>query len=623
MTDTASTDTTSVPLNKLVAWQGNVRKTGQGKALDELAASIAAHGLLQSLVVRKDKRNRYAVVAGHRRLLALTSLAEAGTIAADTGIPCHVIAGDANPTEISLAENAVREQMHPADEFEAFLALIEDGMRPADIAARFGVTESVVQQRLKLARVSPVIIEAYRKGELTLAHVMAFAAADDHGAQETAWEEMSDWQLEDPNTIREALTENEVTAKDRRVKFVTLKAYEKAGGAVRRDLFAQGEDGVFIQDIVLLESLLARKLEKAAKAVKEEGFKWIETRASFDHSEWAKCARRHPEPAPLSPDLQAELELLTKEYEALNNDDEGEDNPRLEEITARIEEIEDREENWTPETLAIAGAIVSIGYDGKAQIHRGYVKPEDLPKKTGRGRDAGSTEDSTGIPDEGAPGLSASLTESLTLHRTAALGAELMSRADIALAALVHTIAAQLFLHDASDDSCFVVRAPGYRLRGIEGTKASAVIATAEEKWGSVIPGTTDALWTWCLEQDRDTLLDLLAFCMARSVNAVQGKADRPGQNRLAHADRLAQSLGLDMKNWFTPTAENYFGRIAKTGILAAIREAKGEPAPAWEKAKKADLAAIAEREIAPIGWLPRILRSPADESDEAMADAA
>jgi ParB family chromosome partitioning protein len=103
----------------------------------------------------------------------------------------------------------------------------------------------------------------------------------------------------------------------------------------------------------------------------------------------------------------------------------------------------------------------------------------------------------------------------------------------------------------------------------------------------------------------------------------VQGKVDRPGQNRLAHADRLAQRLGLDMKNWFTPTAENYFGKIAKTGILAAIREAKGEPAPAWEKAKKADLAVIAEREIAATGWLPKILRGPADDENAAVKDAA
>ena len=159
---TATTNTDAIPLNKLAAWDGNVRKTGADTGLAELSASIAAHGLLQSLVVRKDRKGKYAVVAGRRRLLALASLAEAGTIAADMPVPCSVIAGDANATEISLVENTLRTQMHPADEFDAFLALMEGGMRAADIAARFGVTETVIQRRLRLARVSPVIIAAYR-----------------------------------------------------------------------------------------------------------------------------------------------------------------------------------------------------------------------------------------------------------------------------------------------------------------------------------------------------------------------------------------------------------------------------------------------------------------------------
>ena len=149
------TDTISIPLNKLLAWEGNVRKTDPGKGIDELAASIFAHGLLQSLVVRKDKRGKYAVVAGRRRLLALESLVESGSMKPQTPIPCQVLDDGADATEISLAENVVREAMHPADEFEAFKALIEKGMPVADVAARFGVTETVVQKRLKLAQCEP------------------------------------------------------------------------------------------------------------------------------------------------------------------------------------------------------------------------------------------------------------------------------------------------------------------------------------------------------------------------------------------------------------------------------------------------------------------------------------
>ena len=101
-----------------------------------MAASIYPHGLLQSLVARKDKPGKYAVVARRRRLLALESLAESGSMKAQTPIPCHVLDDEADATEISLAENVQREPMHPADEFDAFKALIDKGMPPADVAAR-------------------------------------------------------------------------------------------------------------------------------------------------------------------------------------------------------------------------------------------------------------------------------------------------------------------------------------------------------------------------------------------------------------------------------------------------------------------------------------------------------
>lgn len=123
--------------------------------MQELAASIAAPGLLQSLVVRKAKKGKFAVVAGGRRLSALRLLADAGKIEADYAVPCHLLDGAADAAEISLAENSVREPMHPADEFEAFRSLVDGGMSEADVAARFGVTEAVVSRRLRLARVSP------------------------------------------------------------------------------------------------------------------------------------------------------------------------------------------------------------------------------------------------------------------------------------------------------------------------------------------------------------------------------------------------------------------------------------------------------------------------------------
>src|SRR5947207_6442215 len=117
-----------IPLNKLVLWTGNVRKTGLETGLDELAASIAAHGLLNPLTVRKAAKGKYAVIAGQRRFRAMRKLVEAGTIDKAAAISCTVRSDDEhNAAELSLAENVVRVAMHPADQFEAWRGLIDKG----------------------------------------------------------------------------------------------------------------------------------------------------------------------------------------------------------------------------------------------------------------------------------------------------------------------------------------------------------------------------------------------------------------------------------------------------------------------------------------------------------------
>jgi ParB family chromosome partitioning protein len=413
----------SIPLNKLVAWNGNVRKTaGADTSLGELAASIAAHGLLQSLVVRKHKGGKYAVVARGRRLAALQWLAESGRVANDHAVSCSVVADDADASEISLAENTVREDMHPADEFEAFRDLVDRGTPVPDIAARFGVTDTVVLQRLRLARVSPVIIRAYRDGKTSLACVMAFAVTDDHQAQEQLWKSAPEYVRTSAREIRDYLTDHEITAGDRRVKFVTLKSYEKAGGSLRRDLFSEGADGIFIDDVALLDKLVAAKLEKAAKAVASEGWKWVEVRSAYDYTEWSECEHLEPELAPLPAELATELAALEAEFAKLDgewNAVEDDDAPypeRLNEIGERIDEINNgREDTWSTEQLSIAGAVVALGQDGKADIRRAYVLPADLPEQPAAEETANGGE----TPEANPSGLSATLVENLTLHRTA------------------------------------------------------------------------------------------------------------------------------------------------------------------------------------------------------------
>jgi ParB family chromosome partitioning protein len=618
------TDTNQIPLNKLTAWDGNVRKTASEAGIEELAASISAHGLLQSLVVRKESRGRYAVIAGRRRYLALKALADAGKITDSTPVSCHIIADGADPAEISLAENVVREPMHPADEFEAFRHLIDNGTPVADVAARFGVTETVVAKRLRLGRVSPAILASYRLGALSLDQVQAFTVSDDHAAQEQVLESLTQWHG-DPDDIRDALTQDEIPATDKRVRFVTLRAYEKAGGGIRKDLFCEGDRGIFVMDPVLLNSLAVKKLEKAAKAIRSEGWKWVEIQMDRDFEAGSKLQRRYPEAVPLPDDLAAELAVLEREADAFHelDDLDDEQQARFDVVTTRIDEINDRESVFSPEVIAIAGAIVSLGSNGEPDITRGYIRPEDLKAAKAQRADDPDGEDDAG-PETSAvrPALSTGLTEELTAHKSAAISALLAATPDIALAAIVHTLAGDA-LYGYGVESCLRITSRSASLPKALQQASMCVgvdaLARTRAVWAGKIPAAAEDFWRWCLAQERDTLLQLLAFAVATTVDVIQAKH---GSAEIEHGNALANALDLDLAQWFTPTAANYFGRVSKEAILSALQEAKGvAPAPAWLKLKRSDLSALAEREIAGTGWLPRLLRF--DSPDEDLEQAA
>jgi ParB family chromosome partitioning protein len=489
--------------------------------------------------------------------------------------------------------------MHPADQFAAFRDLIDAGSSVADVAARFGISETAVRLRLKLGRVSPTVIAAYRSAELTLEQVQAFTVSDDHEAQDRVLAELSEHGSFDADDIRGALTQDAIPATDRRARFVTVAAYEAAGGALQRDLFAEDDHGVFLLDAELLDRLVTEKLQATAESLKSEGWSWIETAHALDYEARGKFRVRRPEPLPLSEEAQAEQKRLAEEYQTLfESSDEPDEktSERLDAIEARIEELQGASGcAYTPDVLAIAGAFVTIGSDGEPEILRGIVRPEDEPE--------GEPEASKARPE-----FSAALVESLTEAKSAALSATLADKPDVALAAVVHALAGSVFRLFGSDSS-LQISAKVTTLR--EPSKGAQQLDAAHERWAERIPGDPRALWDWCLAQERDTLLDLLAYCAARTVNAVQAKQDRPGTPRLRHANTLAAALTFDMRQWFTPTPENFFSRVGRTTIASAIVEAKGTPAKrSWGKLKKPALAALAEREIAGTGWLPQPLRA-------------
>jgi ParB family chromosome partitioning protein len=610
---------TNITLSKLTVWNGNARKTNATDGINELAASIAAHGLLQPLLVTKALRGTYSIIAGQRRYLALRQLASEGKITADYLVPCRLVTGETDLTEISLAENVVRLAMHPADEFFAFRELADKGLHASEIAARFGVTETTVLKRMKLGRVSPTILDLYRQGELALNQVEAFTVSDDHARQEQVWHDLPAYNRH-PSSIRLALTDGEIPLTEKRVKLVTVEAYEAAGGEVRRDLF-DTRNGGYLMDATILDRLVREKLEAVAETVKAEGWKWVEIIPDFDYEQRSVYAQRRAHPVPLAEAAKIELDELQEKYDALADEYDGEDTEieqNLESMLDRINELSDSALRFSDDTFAIGGAVISISYDG-LNIDRGLIRGEDLPEDERRSAPRAKSK-----KDEPANGetLSAALVEDLSAYKTAAIRAELMDQPSIALASVVHALLLRM-IPVYGERSCLEISSTSRPLtRSVPETNAAMeALAAAGQRWGDVLPGSGEALWDWCLSQSQEVLLDLLAFAVAQTVNAVQGKVDSPYGNGLAHAERLATALNMDMANWFTPTADNYFSRASKPLIIKAICEAKSRnPSPQWEKLKKAELAVMAEREVAGTGWLPEQLRGTKAASDLAQA---
>ncbi len=602
----------TIPLSQLVVSADNVRKTKTG--IEGLAASIAAIGLLHNLQVHPNGGN-FQVIAGGRRLAALQLLAKQKKIAGDFPVPCDVRDTD-DAIEVSLAENEMREAMHPADQFEAFKKLADENKGPEVIAAHFGVTPRVVEQRLKLAVVSPKLIAAYRKEEMTLDCLMAFTVSDDHKQQEKVWAGRPKWG-NDPSYFRDALTEKHIEADNKLAQFVGIKAYEKAGGTMLRDLFDDEHDG-WITDPALLNQLASAKLEKIAGEVRSEGWKWVDIIPDLTWDALKAFGKAKPRHIPPTPEQQKEIDRLTRESDAIVEEygedcDDDDVQIRIGDIQGQIDQLSGAE-YWPDEIKAAAGVAIGVGHDGEPDIQRGLIRSDDKAAAKNAAKGAGGAADGKKDGDPETAGLPAKLIEDLTAHRTAGVQAKLADNPKIALVAVVHALALDC-LYQTRETSCLKISGSGtYLTSSAEGIKDSAAarqLAATTKAATKGMPKQPEKLWAWLYGRDQKTLLEILAVCAASTLDAVQkrrGVIERAPDS--AHAGQLADALKLDMAEYWQPTVEGYLGRVPKDLILAAVTEAIGKGAANnMAPLKKDAMARQAEQKLAGKKWLPAILR--------------
>ncbi|MGN8135290.1 ParB N-terminal domain-containing protein [Paraburkholderia sp. 22099] len=632
-----------VPLSQLLPRRSkrNVRTTPR-QSIPELAASIARVGLLQNLIViLAADGEQYEVVAGDRRLTALKLLAKKKRIAADYEVPCLLVA-DASARTVSLAENVQREAMHPADQFAAFAALVKEGRPIEDIAADFGVSPLVVQRRLKLANVSPRLLTDYRGGVATLEQLMALTITDDHAAQEAAFYGAPEWQRS-PSALRERLTEREITATHPLVRFVGLDAYTKAGGGIRRDLFAEGDTGTYLTDAALLETLVRDKLDAQAEAVRAEGWAWVEAVTQLSHADrqtFQNAPRRRREPtireARRIASLQTCLDKLDAEleeaYDAEDEDKTEALEPRREQVAEELQAIEEGLRDYAPDVRAVAGAIVTLDREGEAVIHRGLLREAEAKalrtlEKLRQGFTAGEgANDEESDDTEEAPksaSLSDRLAQRLSAHRTAALQIEVARHPHIALAALVHGVVRAVLQHGYHSNGLpLAVRLTVQdRLEGmapdVSESPAAVALRELQEVAGEALPEDSAELFAVLLETSQVELVRLLAVCVASTVDVVTPRATQhqPGAE-------LARAVGLDMAAWWKPTAEGYFRHIAKPAILDAVSQYAPAHVTRLSKLKKGDIAREAERLADGTGWMPAVFQTEHHTEPEGIPDA-
>lgn len=629
----------SIQLSNLVPSPYNVRRHSSGQ-VEELAALIDSQGLLHNLIVTEQvtgrgnsRKVRFAVAAGERRRRALLLLQHRGQLPKSHEVLCELVSPE-RAMEVSLAENSGREPMHPADEFEAFKALIDEGKSIEDVAARFGVEVLTVQRRLKLSAVSPKLLALYRQGGINLDQLMALTLSDDHASQERAWFDAHTWDRT-ASALRRVLTAGEIEAAGNAlVRFVGIDAYEAAGGLVRRDLF-DDDCSRYLSDPELLRRLTVEKLEALAIDARAEGWSWVEARVEFDsHAlrQFTPCEhtlrKASPQERAELADLAARAKELERQERALSEASEWSGDEAeciaLEEqaIDERRKAIEDGLKTWALEDKAHAGVIVTVTREGDSEIIRGLVREVDRKVRAVVQR-AG-----TGAPDavtgEGADTLTSAprrtaefsekLLRRLAAHRTAALQVVMSRNTRVALATLTHAFALRVFGTDSFGTRSALHVTPQLQEHALlaaaddlKGSAAWEALQSAKAAWVERLPEQRGNWLGWLIALNQADVLELLAFCSALSVNAL------PSAGVAASANAIADAVGLNMADWWEPTVEGFLNHVSKAQIVEALKEAvpvllDGGVAAMTKEA----LVAKASARLAGAQWLPKPLRRAA-----------
>ena len=153
------------------------RKYFDTDALESLADSIAQHGLIQPILVRKAESGYYQIIAGERRY-------RASKMAGLTEIPVVVIEADELKTaELAIIENVQREDLNPYEEAQAYASLMDDfDLTQEQVSERVGKSRSAIANTLRLLDLPEDVLEMLKTGDISAGHARALLGLKDRDA---------------------------------------------------------------------------------------------------------------------------------------------------------------------------------------------------------------------------------------------------------------------------------------------------------------------------------------------------------------------------------------------------------------------------------------------------------
>ena len=577
-------------------------------------------------------------------------------IAKNHPVPC-LVEEESDATIVSTIENVQRAAMHPADEFEAFASLIDEGHGEEDIATRFGVSVSVVRKRLKLARVAPDIFEAFRNGDISLDCIMAFTISDHQDRQLKVWESLRDRYHVNANAIRHMLTQTAYSAGSGLGRFVGVEAYEAAGGVVLRDLFCDGDE-TYLENAELVEKLALEKLQ-AAKQEYCTDWKWVDVYFDLDYDAFRSFGRVYPQDDDPDPKVTEEQEALYQRLEELDVleqaeglTDEQEQEYRL--LEGRIESLDNEiaaARSYAQQDREIAGVVLAVDWSGKLQVEKGLVRPEDIPPADENGDRRITTPASsapTPVSDPAtalrkAEGVPNSLADDLRTARHHILRAHLGANYDMAFDVLLYTMCRQVFDGYREDYLPLDLSLTPYHAKNhgqvVEGSMADHMITRVEGDlrvdWLTLEP--PHDFRAMC-DLSRDEKQALFAFTASFALKAQLSDDTYPSPV----IEEIGLRMDVDVAGCWRPTAANYWGTVTKAHIASIATQIVGDDfAKERRGEKKLDAATVMERAFGEDAvetgdldeataakaakWLPRGMAFEAtattDEADATAAD--